>query len=100
MKKRPVTTDQSRPVHSPTLDALLGQLRLLIQQARQRVLVAVDLVHIRTYWEIGRHIVEFEQAGAERAEYGSRLLSRLADTLTTEFGGGFDVSNLRRMRQF
>ncbi len=82
------------------LDALLGQVRALIQAARQQALRAVDVVQVRTCWEIGRHIVEFEQEGAERAEYGSRLLSRLAESLTTEFGAGFDVSNLRKMRQF
>jgi len=85
---------------SAALDALLGQVRALIQAARQQALRAVDTVQVRTYWEIGRHIVEFEQGGAERAEYGSRLLSRLAESLTVEFGAGFDVSNLRKMRQF
>lgn len=49
---------------------------------------------------MGRHIVEFEQGGAGRAEYGTRLLPRLAKTLTVEFGKGFDASNLRYMRLF
>ncbi len=53
-----------------TLDDLIGQWRTLIQQGRQQVLRAVDTVQIRTCWEIGRHIVEFEQGGAARAEYG------------------------------
>jgi len=44
---------------------------------------------------IGRHIVEFEQGGAARAEYGKRLLPKLAESLTAEFGRGFDASNLR-----
>lgn len=57
-----------------TLDDLIGQLRTLIQQGRQQVLRAVDTVQIRTCWEIGRHIVEFEQGGAARAEYGEKLL--------------------------
>jgi len=85
---------------SAALDALLGQVRALIQAARQQALRAVDTVQVRTYWEIGRHIVEFEQGGAERAEYGSKLLSRLAESMAIEFGAGFDVSNLRKMRQF
>ena len=100
MKKQPVTTDQSRPAHPTTLNALLGQLRVLIQEARQQVLRAVDLVQIRTNWEIGRHIVEFEQAGAERAEYGEKSIPRLAESLTAEFGKGFDARNLRNMRAF
>lgn len=82
------------------LDELIGQLRALIQQARRQALRAVDAVQVQTCWEMGRHIVEFEQAGAARATYGARLLPRLADSLTAEFGKGFDASNLRYMRLF
>jgi predicted nuclease of restriction endonuclease-like (RecB) superfamily len=82
------------------MDALLEQLRHLIQQARQQALRAVDIVQVRTCWEVGRHIVEFEQHGADRAKYGAKLLSRLSDRLTSEFGGGFDERNLRHMRAF
>jgi len=73
---------------------LLHSLRDLIQNARQRAIRAVDAVQVQTSWEIGRHIVEFEQGGSARAEYGARLLQ------TSEFGKGFDVSNLRYMRLF
>lgn len=79
---------------------LLHNLRDLIQGARQRALRAVDAVQVQTCWEIGRHIVEFEQGGSNRAEYGSRLLQTLAHSLAAEFGRGFDVSNLRHMRVF
>ena len=79
---------------------LLGQLRVLIRNARQQALRAVDLVQVRTCWEVGRHIVEFEQGGAAHAQYGARLLERLAERLTAEFGKGFDASNLRYMRLF
>ncbi len=79
---------------------LLAALRGLIQGARQHALRAVDFIQVQTYWEIGRHIVEFEQGGAARAEYGTRLLPILARSLTSEFGRGFDVSNLRHMRMF
>jgi len=79
---------------------LLGQLRDLIGQARQQALRAVDLVQVRTSWEVGRHIVEFEQGGQTRAKYGAGLLAQLAEQLTTEFGKGFDVSNLYKMTQF
>ncbi|SKA20358.1 Predicted nuclease of restriction endonuclease-like (RecB) superfamily, DUF1016 family [Trichlorobacter thiogenes] len=80
--------------------SLLDNLRQLIVAARQQVLRAVDVVQVQTCWEMGRHIVEFEQRGAGRAEYGARLLPRLADALTIEFGTGFDTTNLRKMRQF
>ncbi len=79
---------------------LLHSLRKLIRGARQKALRAVDAVQVQTCWEIGRHIVEFEQGGSARAEYGSRLLQTLASSLAAEFGRGFDVSNLRYMRLF
>jgi predicted nuclease of restriction endonuclease-like (RecB) superfamily len=53
-----------------------------------------------TYWEVGRRIVEYEQGGKERAEYGERVLQRLAADLTKRFGRGFGVDNLQRMRMF
>jgi predicted nuclease of restriction endonuclease-like (RecB) superfamily len=56
--------------------------------------------HDATYWEIGRRIVEFEQAGEKRAEYGSELLKRLSGDLTERFGRGFSERNLRTMRSF
>jgi len=79
---------------------LVERLRLIIAQARQQALRAVDPIQVRTCWEMGRHIVEFEQGGTERAQYGARLLQRLAERLTAEFGKGFDASNLRYMRLF
>ena len=82
------------------LEGLLGSLRTLIQESRNHVLRAVDVIQVRTCWEVGRHIVEFEQGGATRAEYGARLLPSLATQLTDEFGRGFDASNLRNMRLF
>ena len=82
------------------LPNLLGQLRGLIQSARRHALRAVDTLQVRTCWETGRHIVEFEQQGAERAAYGASLIASLAASLTAEFGRGFDASNLRYMRLF
>jgi predicted nuclease of restriction endonuclease-like (RecB) superfamily len=82
------------------LSGLLESLRGLIQQGRQQALRAVDMVQVQTCWEIGRHIVEFEQDGQARAAYGKRLLHALAETLAAEFGKGFDPTNLRHMRGF
>ena len=93
-----LTPDQNG--NDPSLQTLSSQLRDLIRDARGRALRAVDAIQVRTCWEIGRHIVEFEQGGATRAEYGKRLLPRLAGSLTAEFGRGFDASNLRYMRLF
>ncbi len=82
------------------LPGLVEQLRALIASARQQALRAVDAIQVRTCWEIGHHIVEFEQQGQERAAYGARLIPKLAETLTAEFGRGFDERNLRHMRSF
>ena len=82
------------------LRPLIRNLRDLIQNARKQVLRNVDEIQVQTCWEIGQHIVEFEQRGTERAKYGTKLLPTLAATLTAEFGKGFDVSNLRHMRGF
>ena len=79
---------------------LLHSLRELIQEARRKALRAVDAVQVRTSLEIGRHIIEFEQGGAARAEYGAQLLPIPAESLTREFCRGFDASNLRYMRLF
>jgi hypothetical protein len=100
MAKHTGTRKSVVPAAPLNLDGLLDQLRALILQARQQALRAVDVVQVRTSWEMGRHIVEFEQGGAERAKYGARLLSRLAERLTAEFGKGFDERNLRHMRAF
>ncbi len=82
------------------LRPLLDTLRELIQQGREQARTAIDSIQVQTYWEIGRHIVEFEQGGAGRAPYGVGLLTALAALLTADFGKGFDVTNLRHMRGF
>ncbi|MEH6352159.1 PDDEXK nuclease domain-containing protein [Pseudomonas sp. 3JA] len=88
------------PQDDPQLAPLISELGQLIQQARQKVLRAVDTLQVQTCWQIGRHIIEFEQGGAERAAYGKRLLPSLAKVLTARFGKGFDERNLRHMRDF
>jgi hypothetical protein len=79
---------------------LLDALRGLIIQARQQASRSFNTLQVHTYWQIGRHIIEFEQDGAARAAYGKKLLAELATALTGEFGKGFDASNLRYMRLF
>ncbi len=79
---------------------LFSSIRELIVSARRTVARGVDLVQVLTNFEIGRRIVEHEQRGKKRAEYGKAQLSVLADSLTTEFGRGFSRSNLEYMRKF
>ena len=98
--KRPTKSKALQPAAPPAFDGLLRELREFITESRRQVLRAVDVVQVRTCWGVGRHIVEFEQGGAARAEYGAKLLPRLAEKLTEEFGRGFDVRSLEKMRQF
>ena len=81
-------------------DSLYSAIASVIQQARQHVKQAVNQHMVHVYWQIGRLIVEQEQQGQERAEYGKQQLSQLSRRLKQEFGKGFDVTNLRNMRQF
>ena len=87
-------------VFSSDLQPLLSTLGQLIAQVRQQAVRAVDVIQVQTCWDIGRHIVEFEQGGAARAAYGQRLLPTLAQSLTAQYGKGFDATNLRHMRAF
>lgn len=82
------------------IDALYTNIASYIHAARQNVLRAVDTEQIKAYWLIGRDIVEEEQKGKERAEYGKDLLAQLSKRLTKEFGSGFSVSTLTHIRRF
>lgn len=79
---------------------LFSEIREIILQSRQRVFRIANSVLLETYWEIGRVIIEDEQKGKDRADYGKSTLKNLANQLTFEFGKGFDDSNLRNMRSF
>lgn len=72
----------------------------LLQKARQSVVRNINHTMVYTYYEIGRIIVEDEQCGKERAEYGKQVLLGLSKNLTANFGRGFSVDNLQNMRQF
>lgn len=79
---------------------LFQQVVELLQNARQQVLPTVNTTMVCTYFEIGRMIVEEEQSGKDRAEYGKQILKGLSQDLTAEFGKGFSVVNLENMRKF
>lgn len=81
-------------------DALYAQVRSVLAQARQQGLRQVNRSMVQAYWQVGRLIVEHEQAGQLRAAYGARLLEGLAQRLGREFGPGFSAANLRNFRQF
>jgi predicted nuclease of restriction endonuclease-like (RecB) superfamily len=77
-----------------------SQIIELLKNARKKVVQSVNHTMVLTYFEIGRMIVEEQQNGQGRAEYGKELIKGLAITLTKEFGKGFSVKNLERMRAF
>jgi len=94
MKKQPVTPNQ------PELGSLVTELRSLIHSARRTAATTVNTLQVLTNFEIGRRIVEHEQKGEKRAEYGAELLKELSAQLTEEFGKGFSKANLEYMRRF
>jgi hypothetical protein len=81
-------------------DIVYQQVRAVLASARDRAWQAVNTAMVDAYWEVGRIIVEEEQAGKGRADYGKRVLEELSVRLTADFGKGFDPSNLRNMRMF
>jgi predicted nuclease of restriction endonuclease-like (RecB) superfamily len=72
----------------------------LLENARRASARAVNAVMTATYWQIGRRIVEIEQRGAARADYGRKLIDRLSTDLTNQFGRGFSKRNIEQMRAF
>ena len=82
------------------VESLYGSVKKILADARQRAYTAVNFTMVESYWQIGQQIVEHEQHGEARADYGRGLLKELAARLSTEFGKGFDESNLRYMRLF
>lgn len=84
--------------HSKYSD-LITQIGGLLQKGREQVAQSVNIILVQTYWLIGRHIVEFEQGGKEKAEYGSFLFEQLSKDLTVLYGKGFSRANLLYMRK-
>lgn len=72
----------------------------ILSSAREKTKTAVNITMVYAYYEIGRTIVEEEQNGKNRAEYGKRMLHGLSEYLTEKFGKGFSVGNLKNIRQF
>ena len=79
---------------------LISELSLLIEQGRRTAVRYVNIALVATYWLIGRRIVEYEQKGRRRAEYGEALLKKISVDLGPRFGKGFTERNLEHMRQF
>ena len=79
---------------------IYNSIKILMENARKDVAKQVNSMLVRTYWEIGRIIIEEEQKRSDRAEYGKQLLIELSKKLSKEYGKGFSRSNLQNMRNF
>ena len=78
----------------------INEIKKILKNARQKAYTAVNSAMVEAYWKIGRRIVEEEQRGKERAEYGKEIVKNLSKELTEEFGKGFGERNIRNIRQF
>ena len=90
MSKKPVLHDVN----------LFNRVVEILEQARTNVVRTVNSQMVISYWLIGREIVEEEQRGEARAEYGKQLIEDLSRQLTQRYGKGFSTTNLRSFRQF
>ncbi len=97
MTKKPTKPDTRLEEH---YDSVLWDISNVIDMARRSAARSINCIMTAAYWLIGRRIVEYEQGGKTRAEYGEALLERLSADLTGRYGRGFGVDNLQRFRLF
>jgi uncharacterized protein DUF1016 len=72
----------------------------ILLEARKKVYTSINSEMVIAYWRIGKRIIEEEQLGGKRAEYGTFLISQISERLSKEFGKGFSVANVKNFRQF
>lgn len=86
--------------HTADYSHLIDSIGTLLTDARRQVATAANTILVKTYWQIGQYIVEFEQHGNAKAMYGDDLINRLSSDLKLRYGKGFSRSNLFLIRQF
>jgi hypothetical protein len=91
---------KNRTTSPGNYSSLLGRIADILVGARTKIAREINKAQLLAYWEIGREIIEFEQKGQLRAEYGEELILRLAKDMTKRLGKGFSKSNIFLMRQF
>ncbi len=79
---------------------LFAQIKQMLDNARRQIARTVNSATVEAYWQVGRYIVEYEQAGNVKAEYGKGVMRNLSKRLIREYGGGFTLTNLKIMRKF
>lgn len=85
---------------SPAFESLYMRVNMILEDARVKFYRTANIEMVRAYWDIGREIIEEEQKGKSRAEYGTYLVKQLAEKLTRKYGKGFEERNLFYMKQF
>ena len=95
MKKKEIKLVDAEP-----MDVLYQDARQIIETARSNVVRSVDFCRVQMYWNLGKRIIEEEQQGKERADYGKYIIKNLSKRLTPEYGSGFSVRQLEQGRQF
>ena len=81
-------------------EQLFAQIKQMLDNARRQIARTVNATTVEAYWQVGKYIVEYEQQGKARAEYGKGVIPNLSKRLMVEYGGGFTITNLKVMRQF
>ena len=79
---------------------LFERISSIIEQSKQKIVSTINTEMVCCYWEIGKEIIEEEQKGSERAEYGKAIIENLSKNLITTFGKGYSQRNLWSFRQF
>ena len=97
MKNRMLPMDKAS---EPALAVLADQIVKAVMEARASAVRQVNAAMVVAYWNVGRHIVEFEQHGSAKAQYGTRLLANLSKLLSLKLGCGYSRPNLNNMRKF
>ena len=92
--------EQDHKPSTESMQSLIGEIKQIINDARVHAIRSVDFCRVQMYWAIGQRIVEKEQQGKERADYGTYLIKRLAQEIEPEYGSGFGERQLKFCRQF
>lgn len=87
-------------IQSDGEEQLFAQIKQMLDEARRKIARTVNSATVEAYWQVGKYIVEYEQQGETRAEYGKKVIPTLSKRLMAEYGGGFTIANLKFMRQF
>jgi len=90
----------NKPTPQTEYYKLLANIGDILQKGRDKVYKSINNILVQTYWNIGKSIVEFEQKGNLKAEYGTELLDKLSKDLKSRFGKGFSRRNVLDMRRF